>query len=252
MEHHSGLRLYIDESENRLCDIGMITIIHEIDISIKIERTESNYHLYLKNCETKQLLVKVTVPVTTDKSNDFENCCNIIMENLDKLHNNIKKCSHCGISYGFITSKEKNKYVNVGFSDVCCDCGLQRIYNERYSDLVCSICQDPVGFGDTESSICDDHRHKIHRFCRSQLVKDSCPLCRASSDTNPEEASTRGLSYGSYSDTDSEYDLEIEVEDGEIIENDENYRILIDNNVFVRVRDREEFNETDLNQGFHM
>ena len=255
MEQHAGLRLYIDESENRLCDIGMVSIIHEIDITIKIERTEANYHMYLKNCDTKQLLAKSTVPVTTDKQKDFENCCTSILDNLDKLHKNIKKCCHCGITYGFDMIRDKNKYMNIGFSDVCCDCGLQRIYNAKYSDQVCSICQDPVGFGEAESSVCDDHRHKIHSYCRSKLVKDSCPLCRASSDThtNPEEDSTRGLSYGSSSETESDYNsdedydpaVDIELEDGEIA------LYGIGDGILNRLIN-EELNSNDLNQGLEM
>jgi hypothetical protein len=261
MEQHVGLRLYIDESESCLCDIGMISIIHEIDINIKIERTADNYHLYLKNCDTKQLLAKSIIPVTMEKTKDFENCCNSILDNIDKLHKSIKKCCHCGITYGFTTSNKRNKYMNVGFSDVCCDCGLQRIYNAKYSDQVCSICQDPVGFGESESSVCDDHRHKIHSHCRSRLVKDSCPICRVNSDTrtNPDEDSIRGLSYRSSTETeydsdedyDPEVDIDIELEEGEITSHNVLYRTVIGGNVYVG-RVREEHDETDLNQGLQM
>lgn len=97
-----------------------------------------------------------------------------IMKNVDeqlkqfmkKVHQ-IYQCIHCG------------KYIHEeeSFDDKCFTCGIQNIYNQENSELICCICREPVGFGYYKKC---KNNHFMHTFCfikyNTQTNKDLCPF----------------------------------------------------------------------------
>ena len=92
---------------------------------------------------------------------------------LDILHTKLIACRHCGQIFGI----NNTEYEQYGFIELClCNsCGLQSIYDTKYSEDRCCICLDAIGYGEF-LTVCGDTKHKLHIGCGNQ--QHICPLCR--------------------------------------------------------------------------
>lgn len=185
MENHTGLLMYINQKATNLTDIGQFSINEDTFIKLKIKRNERCIYFYIKNIETKQLIAEQKVKcIGVSDEEIFKKCCDKINAIL-KICHSLQCCQKCGRSFGYPCSRMK--FFNYGFKNqMCSDCGMQNVYDTLYSDITCSVCQDSVGFGIDDKSICGDERHKLHSFCRKKIENNTCPLCRKGSDSESE------------------------------------------------------------------
>jgi hypothetical protein len=212
MEHYTGLHKYIseflntmDESElvlgrfNLKCNAGIL-------IKIKLKRIESDSDSE-SDSESESLTECLLIAADMEDIDTMDpyytlsfTSASIVMKELvkevdiqyskllDILHEKIICCRHCGEIFGL----NDTDYEMYGFSDqsLCNDCGLQNIYDVKFSEDKCCICLDAIGFGEF-LAVCGDIRHKLHIGCgRSQHI---CPLCKRGreieiiDDTDPED-----------------------------------------------------------------
>lgn len=84
-----------------------------------------------------------------------------------KKVNDISQCLHCG---HYIHSE-------ITIDNKCFSCAMQNIYDDANSDKRCSICLDPIGFGNIKKC---KNNHFMHTFCfvkyNLETNKDLCPL----------------------------------------------------------------------------
>lgn len=192
MEHYTGLRKYVGEfletSDERSLMLGRFTIKSNAGILIKInlKRIESDEN----NSESSIACSLIAADMddidttesyyahefTTNKV-DITELMKVIDIEFDKLleilHEKIICCRHCGEIFGL----SDTDYEMYGFHEACLcnDCGIQNIYDTKFSEEKCCICLESIGFGEF-IAVCGDPRHKIHNGCgRKQHV---CPLCK--------------------------------------------------------------------------
>lgn len=184
MEQHSGLNIYIQENKTDKARLGVINVVHNVRITFWIERSENSIILTATDRYTDDDAVWHTCTFDITHKTAVATIAKEFDKMLEHLHNNVKLCEHCNIAFG----SDPVEIVEHGFKerDLCSNCGIQALYDKKFSQETCCICMDPIGFGHF-GVLCRNTKHKIHLGCvREQEI---CPMCRGSNESDSEEES---------------------------------------------------------------
>ena len=180
MDKHSGLINFLQKDENdKVTFLGSIKTETSAVIALVIVKMENLILLNVVSCEDdEEEDEEITyLSFSYEKQENYEDTLKLIVDDFDnvleKIHKEIIGCLHCGI----IFSGNNETNTEFGFKDklLCCNCGLQNLYDKKYSEDNCAICLEAIGFGEFVT-ICGNIKHKIHIGCGKTL--SICPLCR--------------------------------------------------------------------------
>lgn len=185
MEHYTGLQEYINEFLKDNINRGLILgrfamkcnacVLIKLDIERKDDKFDCKYITAdIDDIDVSDPYYTHSFTLSADKSDDLLTKLSLEYDKLlDILHTKLVACRHCGDIFGI----NDTNYEQYGFSELnlCNDCGLQNIYDSKYSEDKCCICLDSIGFGEY-LAICGDNRHKLHIGCGKQ--QQICPLCK--------------------------------------------------------------------------
>ena len=186
MEHHEGLKIYVNEGMTDRMRLGVISVVHNVRVTFWVERDANKFTLTATDRYADDDIEWHVVYFDVDQDSLPENTLTRIAKEFDDmlvyLHENVRLCEHCNIAFG----SDPTELVEHGFKsiDLCSNCGIQAIYDKKFSEETCCICMDPIGFGHF-AVLCRNTKHKIHLGCvREQIV---CPMCRGSNESDSEE-----------------------------------------------------------------
>lgn len=174
METHTGLINFLKNNETEKVYLGNIKTETNASVLIDIYRENEEIKISVSDTDDENIIY---LTFEYQDKNNFEENLKMISDDFDEIlnviHTKIIACIHCSNIFS-----EDNDNIT-GFKDkrLCCDCGLQNLYDAKFSEDKCSICLDNIGFGDF-TTICGDIKHKLHLGCGSNL--SLCPLCRKS------------------------------------------------------------------------
>lgn len=183
MDQFTGLRNYLETDRLESLLMGRFTIRCNACLLMKltVEQIDEKFKFHIITADADDYDASdpyYTHSYTSD--HDLTDLDPVILEFnteymkvLDHLHSKLIACRHCGEIFG-LNDIHHEQY---GFTEqcLCNDCGLQNIYDSKYSEDRCCICLDAIGFGEFVA-ICGDPKHKIHIGCGKQ--QQICPLCR--------------------------------------------------------------------------
>jgi hypothetical protein len=185
MNQYTGLQKYLESYESEKCfkfNIGRFSLKSnaEVLIILTIEPSESlekTYKFGAYDAEDIDNEDAYYIHSFTNSITSADDILSTINEEyyllLDVLHTKLVVCRHCREIFGI----NNIDYEMYGFSELglCNDCGVQNIYDSKYSEEKCCICLDAIGYGEY-IAVCGDNRHKLHYGCgRKQSI---CPLCK--------------------------------------------------------------------------
>lgn len=183
MERHEGLKIYVNENMTDRTRLGVISVVHNVRITFWIEREENKFTLIATDkysgddieWHVTHFNITAADDIITRIAREFDSM-------IEYLHENVRLCEHCNIPFG----SDPVDLIEHGFKsdDLCSNCGIQAIYDKKFSKETCCICMDPIGYGHF-AVLCRNTKHKIHLGCvREQEI---CPMCRGSNESDSEE-----------------------------------------------------------------
>ncbi len=177
MESHEGLKYFFNNPDTKeQLPLGSFKLASEAYVSLYIGYDDECENILLSVVDVNDPDLDFYTREYPNKKNVQENIDTIVEDFddlLNTLHEHIYKCNHCANVFSDI-SDDISLY---GFNNkmLCQDCGIQNIYDKKFSNETCAVCLDNIGYGEVDL-ICDEPQHKLHINCGKTL--DACPSCR--------------------------------------------------------------------------